>query len=439
MLKDLDDLVRAGIISSDTAEQISRYYQSKKDSSGNRFNTLLGILGALLVSAGIVLVVAHNWDNLGKGLKTFFAFLPMVIGQVLCGYTLLRKNDSVLWRESSSVFLFFAMAAGISLISQVYQVSGSLDGFVLTWLLVTAPLVYVMKSSVTSLMVIAAATWYGFLVGYDSGDRVGFHSIPWYYLAFLLFLAPHYYWYARHKRQSLFFHFHNWFLAVSVIINLGTVNSMLFMQWGSAVYMALFGMYYVLGNTPFFKRMHIVSNPFFITGLLGMVIVLTAWSFDTLWDDVFSRGPGGGGGAFAGFYLESFQVVLWVLLITTIALMIYNYRKEKTFVVDPAGFSAFIFLACILINRDDLCQFIINCWILLIGLFYIRKGSRQNHFGVLNLGLVIVLALAVVRFFDDSIPFIWRGVFFVIAGAGFFAANYLLLRKNKAVAQKNNV
>lgn len=438
MLKDLDDLVRAGIISSDTAEQITRYYQSKKDSSGNRFNTLLGILGALLVSAGIVLVVAHNWDDLGKGLKTFFAFLPMVIGQALCGYTLLRKKDSVLWRESSSVFLFFAMAAGISLISQIYQVSGSLDGFILTWLLVTAPLVYIMKSSVTSLMIIAAATWYGSLVGYDRSDRAGFHSVPWYYLAFLLFLAPHYYWYARHKSQSLFFHFHNWFLAVSVIINLGTVNSFLFWEWGSAVYMALFSMYYVLGNTPFFKRMHIFSNPFSITGLLGTLVLLTAWSFDTLWDDLLTRGWTIGSST-VGFYMASFQVVLLTLLIATVALMIYNYRKEKTFVFDPAGFSVFVFLACVLINRDDLCQFIVNCWILVIGLFYIRKGSRQNHFGVLNLGLLIVLALAVFRFFDDNIPFLWRGVFFVIAGAGFFAANYLMLRKNKAVSQKNNV
>src|SRR5688572_16443774 len=399
--RDLDDLVRAGIISSDTAEQINRYYQSKKDSSGNRFNTLLGILGALLVSAGLVLVVAHNWDEMGKGLKTFFAFLPMAIGQVLCGYTLLRKKDSVLWRESCSVFLFFAMAAGISLVSQVYQVSGSLEGFVLTWLLVTAPLVYVMKSSVTSLMVIAAATWYGYLVGYDGSDRVGFHSVPWYYLAFLLFLAPHYYWYARHKRQSLIFHFHNWFLAISFIINLGTVNSYLLLQWGSAAYMALFSMYYVLGNTTFFKRMHILSNPFYITGLLGTLAVLISWSFDTLWKDIFNPNMPGGGG-FAAFYPEIGRLVLILLLMATAALMLYNYRREKNFVFDPVGFSAFVFLICVLIYRADFCQFIVNCWILVIGLFYIRKGSQQNHFGVLNLGLLIVLALAVFRFFDDS-------------------------------------
>jgi hypothetical protein len=33
---DLEELVSAGIISADTAEQIRRYYQSKKDGSDNR-------------------------------------------------------------------------------------------------------------------------------------------------------------------------------------------------------------------------------------------------------------------------------------------------------------------------------------------------------------------------------------------------------------------
>lgn len=433
MLKDLEELVNAGIISRDTAEQITHYYQSKENNTGSRFNALLGILGALLVSAGIVLVVAHNWDNLNKIIKTVLAFLPMIIGQALCAYTLWRKRDSRLWCECSSVVLFFAMAAGISLVSQIYQVSGSLEGFILTWLLATAPLVYIMNSSVTSLLVIAAATWYGYLAGYSYGDQPGLTTIPWYYLAFLLFVAPHYYWYARHKRQSPFFHFHSWFLALSIIINIGMVNSIYLVNWGTAVYLALFCLYYAIGNTPFFKRLQLAANPFLITGLMGTVIILLFWTFQfgrdylpSSWKNTHDT-------------LLPFHYTLIILLLLTAALLISNFRKDKRSLFDPVGFSTFLVSFCLLIENNFLSTFSANIWVLIIGLFYIRKGSLRDHFGVLNLGLLIILILAILRFFDDDIPFVWRGFFFVLAGTGFFVANYLMMRKRKAVTQNNNI
>lgn len=422
---DLDELLQAGIISSDTAAEITRYYQSKKENTGSRFNSLLGILGALLVSAGIVLVVAHNWDDLGPGMRTFFAFLPMVIGQGLCAYTLLKRKDSRLWRECSSVVLFFAMMAAISLISQIYQISGSLEGLLFTWLLVTAPIVYVMNSSVTSLLVIAVATWYGFLVGYDFSDR---SQIAWYYFGFLLFIAPHYYWYARYNRPSIFFHFHNLFLAASLIINLGMFATATSGDWGSALYLALFSFYYLLGNTNFFRKLPLAGNIFLLFGLLGTIILLMAWSFQVFWIDVNRHR------IYPGFGPAQI-VVIWLSLLSLV-LVVKHYRDGFKF--DPVGFSVFVYLFCILANNAYLSPLMINLWTLLLGVFFIRKGSLQNHLGILNLGLLIILLLAVLRFFDDNIPFIYRGLLFVAAGAGFFAANYLMLRKRKAVTQNNN-
>jgi uncharacterized membrane protein len=431
LLNHLEELVRAGIITSDTAEQINRYYQSKKDSSGNKFNTLLGILGALLVSAGIVLVVAHNWDDLNKTIKTVFAFLPLVAGQGLCAYTLLKKKDSQLWRESSSVFLFFAVAAGIALVSQIYQISGPLPGFIFTWLLLTAPLVYIMKSSATSLLVIATASWYGYLAGYDFSDTG--ENPHWYFLLFLLFLVPHYYGYVRNRRHSLFFHFHNWFLVASLIINLQTFNLVLAFEWGFASYLALFSVFYLLGNLPFFSNFNIISNPFLVTGLLGSLLILLGWSFHFTWQDLWVSMER------IGFTdITGLNYILVALLLMAVALTVYHYRQGIKTLPDPVGFSAFVFVACIILHQNFFSVFIINIWILLIGLYFIRRGGLQNHLGILNVGLLIILILAICRFFDDSIPFIWRGLFFVLAGAGFFAANYLMMRKRKAVTQNNN-
>jgi uncharacterized membrane protein len=428
-LSDLQELINAGIISPATAEEISEYYRSKKDSTPNRLNVLLGILGALLVGAGIVLVVAHNWDSLSKPVRTVFAFLPMVAGQALCAYTLLRKKESMLWRESCSVLLFFGTGTAIALVSQVYQITGSLGSFTLTWLMISAPLVYIMNSSATSLLVIALATWYGWVVGYGYSSED--ETIPWYYLLALAFIAPHYYQFARKKPGSLFFHFHNWFLALSFIFNIATLkdHSIAF-EFACLLYLALFCVYYLIGSMPFFKKMHILTNPFLITGFLGSLIILLIWSFQWTWSDVKVVGY--------NYLLPTHLIVLLLLLATTVALMIYYYITTRKPSFDPVGLTVFIFLACLIIYQNVTSSLLVNLWILVIGLFYIRKGNMQNHFGILNVGLLIILTLAIFRFFDDQIPFVWRGIFFLVAGAGFFAANYLMVRKKKAITQNIN-
>ena len=135
MQKDIPELLKAGIITPETAEGIRQYYREKAGQSQNRLFIIFGILGAILVGLGVILIIAHNWDEFSRTLKTFFSFLPLLVGQFFCAFTLWRKNDSSAWRESSSAFLFFAVGASISLISQVYHIPGNISVFLLTWML----------------------------------------------------------------------------------------------------------------------------------------------------------------------------------------------------------------------------------------------------------------------------------------------------------------
>lgn len=93
LLNDLQELINAGIITSDSADRIRQYYQNKKEPPNTRFNIVLAILGSLLVSLGIVLLVAHNWDEMPRDVQTIFAFLPLALGQGLCVFTLLKKKE----------------------------------------------------------------------------------------------------------------------------------------------------------------------------------------------------------------------------------------------------------------------------------------------------------------------------------------------------------
>ena len=133
IIKEIPELLQAGVISESTAIKIEEYYRSKKTPVSNNFFLVSGILGAILVGLGVILILAHNWDTLSRELKLFFAFLPLVSAQALCGYALLKKRDSDAWREVAATLLFFGVAASIALVSQIYNIPGDLNDFCLLY------------------------------------------------------------------------------------------------------------------------------------------------------------------------------------------------------------------------------------------------------------------------------------------------------------------
>ena len=107
ILNELRHLIHAQIITEDTAQKIREYYKAQPNQSSNRLFVVFAILGSLLVGLGIVLILAHNWDNLAKGIKLAVGSFPLFAAQVLAGYVLIKKRDIVAWREASGSFLFF--------------------------------------------------------------------------------------------------------------------------------------------------------------------------------------------------------------------------------------------------------------------------------------------------------------------------------------------
>ncbi len=79
-----------------------------------------------------------------------------------------------------------------------------------------------------------------------------------------------------------------------------------------------------------------------------------------------------------------------------------------------------------------------NLMVFALGIFAIRIGNLRNNFGVLNYGLLIITVLVACRFFDTNIDFIIRGLLFVAIGVGFFAANYLMYRKQQKLKSEDH-
>lgn len=417
ILKDLPELVAAGIISEALSEQIRVYYVQRSQQSPNRLVLVFGMLGALLVGLGIVLIIAHNWDEFSRVTKLFFALLPLVLAQLICAFTLLRKPDSRLWRESGAVFLFFAISASISIVSQVYHIPGNMAAFLFIWMWLSIPIIYVMRSAMVSLLVIGGVTWYACILSYFDYPT----EIAWYYWVMVAAIVPFFIALMR-KGRGNFFHFHTWFLALSIIIALGMFNQAdsFFMFVG---YMSLFSLWIMVGETGWFGQAKIAGNAFLVTGSLGSAILLLLFSFRFIWTEI-AREP---------VQIDDGFLVSVIVSFLAGAMLVYSVGRRGMMAVNPNSYLFLIFILLFAVGRfqPGLVQWLTNALVLIMAVLTTWRGAERDNIFLLNYGLVIMTALILCRFFDTDLSFVVRGVLFVAVGLSFFVANYWVLRRRK--------
>ena len=107
-----------------------------------------------------------------------------MIASCFYGYAFFKKKDHTAWVESTSAFLMLMLASCIALISQTYNLSGSIEGFLLLWMLLSLPLLYMLNSSLVAIFyLMGIASW----ATNTSGSYVVF------YWLLLLGAVPHLY------------------------------------------------------------------------------------------------------------------------------------------------------------------------------------------------------------------------------------------------------
>ncbi|MCR9226697.1 MAG: DUF2157 domain-containing protein [Flavobacteriaceae bacterium] len=421
ILNDLQELESAGVISKDTSTRIESYYKSKKDPSTNKLFVVFGILGAILVGLGIILIIAHNWDELSRGLKTGTAFLPLLVGQALCSFTLLKKHQNIAWKEGSAVFLFFAVGASTALISQIYNIPGDLSSYLLTWMILILPLVYVMRSSMVSLLYIIGTTYFASETGYWDYPI----GIPYVFWPMIAAIVPHYYLLLKKSPNSNFVRFHNWFIALSLTVVLGTFSNQMD-ELMFLAYTSLFGLFHLFGTSKFLSK-GTSKNGYTLLGSMGTVIILLILSFNEFWEHLIKKEM------FLSEIIVAPEFIITIILSVLDMVFLYERFKSSSIKrISPFSVAFLVFIPIFIIGTfSSIAVFLINFLVLAIGILTIRDGSNRNHLGILNFGLLIVAALIVCRFFDTDLSFVIRGLLFVLVGVGFFFANYKMIRKRQ--------
>ncbi|MEZ4652755.1 MAG: DUF2157 domain-containing protein [Candidatus Eisenbacteria bacterium] len=156
----LPQLVARGVLSEESAAALRAHYAADQTRPSRAGLLTISILGPLFVGVGIVLLVGHNWSELGRAARAGLAFLPLVLASFVSWRVGPRARTVA--REAAATFQTLAVAACLSLVTQTYHAWNGTETFVLTWMLLAAPLIYLFRSLVVGAIYLAGIqAWFG--------------------------------------------------------------------------------------------------------------------------------------------------------------------------------------------------------------------------------------------------------------------------------------
>lgn len=427
---ELPGLVQRDVLTADAADSLRRHYGPLPEAGTRRILFLVfGVLGALLVGSGVVLLLAHNWEQLSRPARAALAVAPLILAQGIAGWTAVRRMDSPAWTEGSATLLSLAVVACISLISQTYNIGGDLQALLLIWVVSTLPLAYLLRSRVAATLSWIGATWWWMLGPWPAVPLSTYST----YGGFVVLAIPFFAWlHAEHRhepRSALV----GWAVCGSLSVALIRLAAWPEIGLWAPLFAGLLGSMYAFGvwrGRSGRDEIAAWCRPFHVVGALGLGALLIVCSFGDLWHLGWHWDR-----ARAGLVplIVAVGVALLLSLGSSLAgvrLMIRGEWERGALACTPvaiavawgAGFDHAYSTAIMLA---------MNLLALAIGIAFCARGIRSGRLGTANAGLLLVLAVLIARFFDADISFVARGVGFIVLGSGFLAMNAWLLRQRK--------
>lgn len=418
LLQVLPELVREGLITAEQAERIRTRYPLAATDGGGRTLTLFGVLGALLIGLGVILVVAHNWDDLSRVGRTVLAFLPVLVGQAFVWYSLRHKPGVVSWREGSAVFLACALCAAVGLISQIYHIHGELEGYLLLCSILILPLLYLPGSVITTLIYLAMISWYGSLVVVDrwSGD-----ALPWALIPLLAAAMPVYLREAKDHGTGTRF----WWLSFGMALATGMAGQFFYREWEMDHVLGLMALASVFTLVPWTHPCRDLRTwPWALVGGTTALIILFVFSFHGAWEEVVRPGARAVG---------SDRVIVLCYAASAIVVYLWSRKRRKTMERWPWPEAWWLFLLCYLASflSPVLATLLVNLALLVVGAFTVRNGIETDSLRRMNLGLAILSITILMRFFDTDLSFVMRGLVFIAIGVAFLYMNLRMVRRRQ--------
>jgi hypothetical protein len=446
LYNELPKLTAKGIINNEISEKIKDYYgKVEKKDFAQILLMVFGTIGTILIGLGIILLFGYNWDNLPRFVKTIVSFFPLIISQIICLFVLIKKEDSIVWKESSSAFLMIAIGACIALISQIYNISGDLDEFILTWMLLGFALIYLYDSNVVTLFYIIGITWWSGLAQYNDKNSI---------LFWLLFVAmlPRLYFKYKENKYSITTTYLNWILGLCLCVATGITLEKVMPGLWIIVYGSFFAVLYLIGKLVFTDPPGFIYRHFYLIGSFGIIVLSYILTYNWPWEDIgwFNMRN-------TNYYnlLASIAdyIIAGCLFTGSIVLSVISFFKKQKGNLALGLFPVVILICYIIVTYSydrftyyiysgDTAKLIVhiitNLFIIVISIGAVINGYIQRKlylitYGTLMLSILIALRFVFVESFFENL--LVRGIIFIVIGVLFLFTNLFfskLLKKQLA-------
>ncbi len=424
--EELPALVQAGVLAPDAAERLRAHYAAEPGRSGAV--PLFAVLGAGLIGLGVMLLLAANWEELGRGARTALCFLMLLAAQVAAGWALLRRASSTAWTEATGVGLSLAAAATIALVGQTWQTQGDLRSFLESWLLLTFPITYLLGSrGAAALYLVGAAGWLGYAL--DAKEST------WGYWLILAGILPYLVSLVGRAEAPL----RNGFLA-SVATPVIAFGAMAGFHIESAVALVLLWSLvtagiYATGAAGRSGGAYYAAPSASLAGLALawaalMLGYVGAWEFvgDT-WD---REGEGSWADAVGAGLVAGAFGLLW--LVGAVRLALAGDRARLALAAFPLMLAAGI-AATLASEGRVLAAVGANLFALGVGLAIALAGMAESNLRRANAGLLFLGALVFMRFSDMNLDYTLRGLVFIGFGVAFLLLNLRLRRSARGLGR----
>ncbi len=420
LYSELPELVKKSIITADTAKNIKKYYgevsvKNKRDVA----LIIFGIIGALLIGLGIILLLAHNWEELSRPVRTILSILPLIIGQSLAAWTINSKSDSTAWREGTATFLTISIGASIALVAQTYNISGNPPRFFLTWMLLAIPLAYFLQSCVPALLYLIAIPVWTATYRYLGGNQHLFWLL-------LILFVPYYWQLLKKNRYSVSSTLLSWGITICIPIAIGISLKSWSTELWIIIYCSIVAISYQVGELWFAEAVSGWKHPYRRMGWMGSFLLSLLLSFDEVWDSIYSSNQ----------LTEYFPEAILAALTAVVSLILFGVlltRKKSKLFTMFFGMLPILATSGWVIARymenPVIPAIIFNIYLFSLSVVIITAGIKEMLLSVVNIGMFMLSALIVVRFFDSDMSILARGIAFIVIGVGFLTANFVIIKR----------
>jgi uncharacterized membrane protein len=431
LLTELPTLVSEGVVDAGTAEKLRRRYAADAQPGRGWGMIVCGVLGALLIGLGVILLLAHNWQDLSRPARTLLAFAPLAITQALVFAGQARGWRSAAWRETTGLLWTLAVGACIALIAQTYHMPGDMEGFTIVWAWLVLPiLLFTQAATVLAAYFALLLAWASFSQLYGG---VALLFWPLAAAAFPVVRAE-----VRSSPYGARTVWMLWVVALACTAAIGITLEKAMPGLWILTYAGALAVLYLIGGYWGAAAPTLWQRPLHTLGSCGIVVLTYLLTFDWPWHEIgFERyrdDPACHPLA-AGFdYALAVALPVWAALLLVTAVRRGEARRIPFGLLPVVAAVGYIAVGTVSHPIAWVPVFLCNAYLFILGLATLIQGVRDRRMGTVNAGMLILMALILTRFFDSDYSLVAKGIVFILLGAAFMSVNMVLMRRRKEVA-----